>query len=82
MNIPGPNLILQDPGMAYDVFFGTLHRFVGAFEQASRALNIHTFVKFDEFLMYLSPNLVIDRRNPYVVIVKFTQCRRILRFDP
>mgnify|MGYP006879340051 CR=1 FL=1 len=30
-----------------------------------RALNIHTFVKFDEFLMNLSPNLIRDRRNPY-----------------
>ena len=71
MNIPGPNLMLQDPGMAYDVFFGTLHRFVGAFEQASRALNIHTFVKFNDLMMNASPNLIRDRRNPYLIIVKF-----------
>ena len=37
----------------------------------ARALNIHTFVKFDEFWMNVSPNLMRDRRNPCVIIVKF-----------
>ena len=44
---------------------GFCHRLV------RRALNIHTFVKFDEFLMNLSPNLIRDRRTPYLTIVKF-----------
>ena len=38
---------------------------------AGRALNIHTFVKFDGFLMNLSPNSIRDRGNPYLIIVKF-----------
>ena len=29
----------EDPGMAYEVFFGTLHRFVGAFEQAKKEVD-------------------------------------------
>ena len=48
----------------------------------SRALNIHTFVKSDEFLMNLSPNLIRDRRSPYLITVEFNKCRRTLRFDP
>ena len=51
-------------------------------DQASRASNIHAFVKFDAFLMNLPPNSFRDRRNPYLFIGKFNECRRILRFDP
>ena len=29
----------EDPGMAYDVFFKTLHAFVGAFEQARKEVD-------------------------------------------
>ena len=49
----------------------------------ARALNIyiHTFVKFDAFLMHLSPSSIRDRRLPCVIIVTFHELLSIMKSD-